>query len=98
MRVNSINSLSFGNKKFRLPVKILKPTESISQKISSYRKESQVPGNFVREYSNPKAEEYFIKAQNATSVGEMLKYFDAMGEYKIINIENEKWLIKFLIT
>ena len=96
MRINSIESLSFGNKKFRLPVKIVKPTDSISQRMSSYKREMQVPGNYVREYSNPKAEEYFIKAQNAKTIDEMLKYYDAMGDYKVINLENEKNINKFL--
>lgn len=96
MRVNLNNSQVFEGKKFRIPVKIVKPTDSISHKMSSYGKNTQIPGNFVKEYSNPKAEEYFIKAQNAKSVDEMLKYLDAMGDFKIIDIENEKRVNKFL--
>ena len=96
MKIQGLNSINFCAKKFRLPVKIVKNTESNTAMQPWGYKDEFVSGNFVREYNNPKAEEYFNKALDATNADEKLHYLDLMGDYKIIDISLEQQLDKFI--
>ena len=91
MKINAINNQIFGTKKFRLPVKIVK------QNVESARftdpwvgRDVFVNGNFVREYNNPKAEEFFNKALETDNLEDKIRYLDLMGDYKIINLDLEQ--------
>lgn len=94
MNIQSISSVNFEAKKFRLPVKIVKPRKSVNTSEAWVNKDEFVSGNFVREYSNPKAEKYFNKAMASNNIDEKLRYLDKMGDYKIIDIELEQKLKK----
>ena len=93
MNIKLTSNINFGNKKFRIPVKNIKSkNDSIITTQKYISKERNIPGNFVREYDNPKAEEYFSKAMKAENLDEQLHYLDLMGRYKIVNLELEKKL------
>jgi len=96
MKIQGLNNINFGAKKFRLPVKIVKNTESITAMQPWGYKDEFVSGNFVREYNNPKAEEYFNKAMASNNIDEKMRYLDKMGDYKIIDINLEQQLDKFI--
>lgn len=97
MRIRGINNQIFTAKKFRIPVRIVKEnSDPFLLNSRSAKREHLVKGNFVREYDNPKAEEYFYKALNADNVNEKLEYLDLMGEYKLIDIELEQKLDTFM--
>ena len=96
MNIQSISNTNFGAKKFRLPVKFVKSRESINTSEAWINKDEFVSGNFVREYSNPKAEKYFNKAMESNNIDEKMRYLDKMGDYKIIDIELEQKLKGFL--
>ena len=96
MKIQGINNINFDAKKFRLPVKFVKNTEAVNMMQSSYNIEECVVGNFVREYNNPKAEEYFYKAMNTSDIDKKFHYLDLMGEYRIIDISLEQQVDKFI--
>ena len=96
MKINVISNQSFKADKFRMPVKIIKRADKVPSGMKFWPHNYQVSGNFVREYSNPNAKELFEKAQNASTIEEKIKYLEEMGDYKIINVENEKVVENFL--
>ena len=97
MRTIAINNINFGNKKFRLPVRIIKQNaESTPYATDSLKKDKEIYGNFVREYDNPKAEELFYKALETTNLEEKFKLLSEMGDYKIVNIEKEQSIDNFM--
>ena len=96
MKINVINNQSFGNKKFRIPVKMVKEnTDPIVAGKQYHPNDVFEKGIFVKEYSNPKAKEYFYKALETTNLDEKFKYLEKMGDYKIIDISAEQKLNKF---
>ena len=96
MKINAINNKNFEAKKFRLPVKIVEPTTKGSMTNQYIPKNSTISGNFVKEYSNPNAEKLFNKAMNTKDIDKKLQYLEEMGDYKIINIDLEKNIDKFI--
>ena len=93
MKINAINTQNFGNKKFRIPVRMVKENaDPISAVSQYYPKDTFIKGNCVKEYSNPKAEEFFYKALEATNIDETLNYLQMMGD----DISAEQQINKFL--
>ena len=97
MRVQNINSFNFESKKFRIPVKMIKENADPITAGRQYRPNDVfVKGNFVKEYSNPRAEEYFYKALEASNLDEKIQYLKKMGKYKIVDISLEKQKDNFI--
>ena len=97
MNILAINNTNFGNKKFRIPVKIIKSNnDSVITTQKYIPKEQKLPGNFVMEYDYPKAGDYFSKAMKSENLDEKLHYLDLMGDYKIVNIEMEEKINRFI--
>ena len=97
MRVQNINSFNFESKKFRIPVKMIK--ENVDPIVAGRQYQPSdffVKGNFVKEYSNPKAEEYFYKALETSNLDEKMRYLEKMGKYKIVDISLEKQKDSFI--
>ena len=92
MRVQNINSFNFESKKFRIPVKMIK--ENVDPIVAGRQYQPNdvfVKGNFVKEYSNPKAEEYFYKALEASNFDEKMQYLEKMGKYLLNSLTLEKY-------
>lgn len=87
MNIQAISNQSFGAKNFRIPVK----TAIVGNVETGFVKKRV---NLVKEYSNPNAELLWNQAQNETSMRKKLKLLDAMGEYKLVDLEQEKYLDK----
>ena len=97
MKINIINNQNFESKKFRIPVKMIKDnTDPIVAGRQYSPKDVFVKGNFVKEYSNPKAEEYFYKALETSNLDEKFRYLEKMGDYKIVDISSETKLDSFI--
>ena len=96
MKVNAINNINFDAKKFRLPVRIVKPATSASRLEKSVAKENLVSGVFVREYSNPDAKKFFDKAMMTDDIDKKIYYLDKMGDYKVIDISLEQQVDRFI--
>lgn len=90
MKIQTINNTQFQAKKFRLPVKMVKQTTDFSMSDQYVSKDTLVSGNFVREYSNPKAKKYFDKAMATTDIDKKMYFLEKMGDYKIIDISLEQ--------
>lgn len=88
MNIQAINSQTFG-KNFRLPVKSM-VVGTHSNGIAKRKV------NLVKEYSNPNAEKLWNQAMNETSLSKKLNLLDAMGEYRLVDLEQEKLVKKFL--
>ena len=87
MNIQAINAQTFGAKKFRLPVKsaiIGHPDAGIAKRKV----------NWVKEYENPNAEALYKQAQNTNNLEEKLRLLDEMGEYRLIDIEQENYLAR----
>ena len=76
MIISKINNLSFSSKKFRLPI------NNIEYNIDGRPLWSK-KANSVKEYSNPKAEELYKKAQKSNDIGEIAKLYQEMGHYEL---------------
>ena len=50
--------------------------------------------SWVKEYENPNAEALWNQAMNETSFDEKLSLIEAMGEYKLIDLEQENYLAR----
>ena len=88
MKTQVVNNQSFGTNKFRLPIKAItygEPHMSYTVKTSD---------NIVKEYSNPLAADLYQKAEKEKSIKEKIKLIDAMGHYRIRNLDAEKRLDK----
>ena len=81
MKINPINDQNFEAKKFRIPVK----TEFV-------RKDNIVHETrmIVKEFSNPKAKVLWNKALEENNLSKKMKYLNAMGEYKLVDINQGK--------
>lgn len=87
MNIQAINTQTFGAKKFRLPVKsavIGHPDAGIAKRKV----------NWVKEYENPNAEALWNQAMKETSMEKKLSLIEAMGEYKLIDLEQENYLAR----
>ena len=82
MNIQAINSPNFCSKKFRLPVKTA--IDVIANKKV----------NWVKEYSNPNAKNFWELAMNETSLTKKLNLIDEMGEYRLVDLEQEKFISK----
>lgn len=89
MKIQAINNQSFGAKKFRIPVKSM----LVGDAESGFGKRKV---NWVKEFSNPNAETLWNQALNETSMKKKLSLLEAMGEYKLIDLEQEKQIKKAL--
>ena len=97
MRIQNINSFNFESKRFRIPVKFIKEnSDPIVAGRQYYPKDVFEKGNFVKEYSNPRAEEYFNKALEATNIDEKIKYLEQMGDYTIVDISKNQQVDDFI--
>lgn len=96
MKINAINNTNFEAKKFRLPVRIVKPTTDVSMIDQYAPKETLASGVFVKEYSNPRARKFFNKAMQTDDIDKKLYYLDKMGDYKIVDISLEQQVDKFI--
>ena len=96
MKICAINNQKFEAKKFRLPLKIVKDTESVRTSLNFVSKQTDLPGIYVMEYSNPKAKELYERAQKTTNLEKKLDLLEKMGDYKVINIAEEQTLAQFL--
>ena len=96
MKINAINNQNFEAKKFRLPLKIVKDTESVKANITYASKQTDLPGVYVMEYSNPLAKDLYEKAMNTKNLEEKLNLLEKMGDYKVIDIAEEQKIEKFL--
>ena len=88
MKICSIPSQNFQARKFRLPVKTVEwahPGFSATEKV-----------NWVKEFSNPKAEELYKKAMETSDLQEKMKLLDQMGEYRLFDIEREIMFENFI--
>lgn len=87
MNVQAINNQSFGAKKFRIPVK----TAMVGSPETGFAKRKV---NLVKEYSNPNAEKLWKQAMQETSIKKKTSLIEAMGEYKLIDLEQEKQIAR----
>lgn len=87
MNIQAISNQSFGAKNFRIPVK----TAIVGNPETGLAKKKV---NLVKEYSNPNAESLWNQAQKETSMTKKLKLLDAMGENKLVDLEQRKYLDK----
>ena len=88
MKISTINNQIFEAQKFRLPVKeaIFGPPEfHCTGKV-----------NWVKEYTNPKAKDLYEKAMKTKDLQEKMKLFNQMGEYKLIDLEQETLFDNFI--
>ena len=87
--IQGYSNQSFTAKKFRLPIEgitlSLNGTPVYSDSFKGYR-----------EYSNPNAEQFYKKAQKASNITEKLLWLAKMGDYKIVDINVENKIGKFL--
>ena len=81
MQINNINSQNFTAKKFRIPIK------STTLNKRGIGKQTKF---LVQEYSNPKAKELWNEALNEKDITKKLDLLNAMGEYKIVDINCNK--------
>lgn len=97
MKIQAISNQSFSATNFRLPYKFVKPNlGEISAQDKYILREEYIAGNFVKEYKNPRAGEYFNKALEANNIEDKLHYLDLMGDYKIVDISLEQTTDKFI--
>lgn len=87
MNIQAINSPNFCSKKFRLPVKT-----AIVGNMRDGIANKKV--NWVKEYSNPNAKNLWEQAMNETSLTKKLNLIDEMGEYRLVDLEQEKFIAK----
>ena len=88
MKICSIPSQNFQARKFRLPVKAVEmaqPGFSATEKV-----------NWVKEFSNPKAEVLYKKAMETSDLKEKMRLFEQMGEYRVFDIEKEVIIDSFI--
>ena len=88
MKICSIPSQNFQARKFRLPVKAVEmahPGFSATEKV-----------NWVKEFSNPKAEDLYKKAMETSDLKEKMRLFEQMGEYRVFDIEKEVIIDSFI--
>ena len=87
MNIQAINAQTFGAKKFRLPVKSAKighPDTGLAEKTV----------NWVKEYENPNAEALWNQAMKESSFDKKLNLLEAMGDYRLIDLEQENYLAR----
>ena len=79
MKINAVNNQNFEARKFRLPVKTLDVT---NPELIQYGLQTKKV-NFVKEYSNPKAEVLYNKAQQTSNIKEKMRLLSEMGEFEL---------------
>ena len=78
MYINPINNQTFEAKKFRLIV-----DDQIYTRVGTMMTNFKTTGKYVREFSNPKAEELYKKAQQTRDMEEKIQLYDQMGHYEL---------------
>ena len=98
MKIYSVNNTNFESKakNFRLPVKIVKETESVRANLGYFPKQTEFPGVYVREYSNPEAETLFNRAMRSTNLAEKIELLEKMGDYNLANIQHDAEFQEFV--
>ena len=78
MKTQIINSQSFGNNKFRVPVTLVTRTVEDVHYCFPIRK-----GGYVKEYLNPNAKDIYKKLQETKDIYERAKLDEQLGDYEI---------------
>ena len=81
MRINQITNQKFEAKNFRQAVSN-KLYVRVGTKMTSFK----TKGKYVKEYSNPHAEELYKKAKQTKDYNERIRLLDQMGDYELIDL------------
>ncbi len=101
MHINQIdiiqNNLTFENKKFRVPIKLV-DYDRIGTSLINFR---NLSGKWVREYSNPNAKEIYKQAQKEKNLNKKIQLIRSMGHYALKDISFKtritEWFNKIIV-